>query len=184
MSKPTTTGPILPQPSQSTLYSSYPFSEELWDGSTLVRARTGRPKGNGTEEQTVTPATLQDSAYVARGVIAFARAHGDERHWEIARGIVEGAWERFRAPDGWRLSVARGLPYSGIEPAIADGPMPSPSAVLLDATMQVADRFGDEALRARTHAALLAGDAGLREAAFFHATRIGALLRWRFDRAG
>ena len=27
MSNPTTTGPILPQPSQSTLYSSYPFEQ-------------------------------------------------------------------------------------------------------------------------------------------------------------
>ena len=168
------------------------LTEELWDGSTLVRARTVRPADNGAEEQAdngaeeqiVTPATLQDHAYVARGVIAFAKAHGDGRHWTIARRIVEGAWERFRTPDGWRLSDAPGLPFSGAEPAIADGPMPSPSAVLLDATMHVAEHFGDEALRVRAHAALLADDAGLREAAFFHATRIGALLRWRFDRAG
>ena len=160
------------------------LTEELWDGSVLVRARTGRPGGDGTEERSVTPATLQDYAYVARGVIAFARAHGDERHWAIARGLVDGAWERFREPDGWRLSDAPGLPFSGTEPAIEDGPMPSPSAVLLDVTMEVAEHFGDEALRVRAHAALLADDAGLREAAFFHATRIGALLRWRFDRAG
>ena len=31
-SNPTTTGPILPQPSQSTLYSSYPFTLTLGDG--------------------------------------------------------------------------------------------------------------------------------------------------------
>ena len=167
------------------------LTEDLWDGSTLVRARTVRPAGNGAEEQAdngaeeqiVTPATLQDHAYVARGVIAFAKAHGDGRHWAIARRIVEGAWERFRTPDGWRLSDALGLPFSGTEPAIADGPMPSPSAVLLDATMEVADHFGDDALAARTRAALLADHAGLRPAAFFHATRILALLRWEFDRA-
>ena len=159
------------------------LTEELWDGSTLVRARTAGPADNGAEE-TVTPATLQDYAYVARGVIALARARGDGRHWAIARGIVDGAWERFREPDGWRLSDAPGLPFSGIQPAIEDGPMPSPSAVLLDATMEVAEHFGDEALRARARAVLLADDAGLREAAFFHATRIGALLRWGLDRAG
>ena len=207
------------------------LTEELWDGSTLVRARTVRPAGNdaegqtvrpagndaegqtvrpagndaegqtvrpadntaegqtvgsadnGAEEQIVTPATLQDHAYVARGVIAFAKAHGDGRHWALARRIVEGAWERFRTPDGWRLSDAPGLPFSGTEPAIADGPMPSPSAVLLDATMEVADRFGDDALAARARAALLADHAGLRPAAFFHATRILALLRWELDRA-
>ena len=183
------------------------LTEELWDGSTLVRARTVRPAGNGAEgrtvrpadntaegqtvgsadngaeEQIVTPATLQDHAYVARGVIAFAKAHGDERHWALARRIVEGAWERFRTPDGWRLSDAPGLPFSGTEPAIADGPMPSPSAVLLDATMEVAERFGDDALAARARAALLADHAGLRPAAFFHATRILALLRWELDRA-
>ena len=154
---------------------------ELWDGAKLVRARAGGRTGSGAEESSITPATLQDYAYVARGMVAFAKAHGREEHWELARRIVEGAWERFRATDGWRLSDERGLPYTGVEPAIADGPMPSPSAVLLDATMLVANHFDDDALRARAHAALLADDAGMREAAFFHATRIRALLRWRLD---
>ena len=158
------------------------LTRDLWDGTKLVRARSGGRAGEGTEARPATPATLQDYAYVARGLIAFAKAHGGEKHWTLARGIVEGAWERFHAPEGWRLSDARGLPYAGVEPAIADGPMPSPSAVLLDATMHVADRFGDDALRERARAALLAGDAGLREGAFFHATRIRALLRWRLDR--
>ena len=31
------------------------LTEELWDGSTLVRARTVRPADNGAEEQTITP---------------------------------------------------------------------------------------------------------------------------------
>ena len=157
------------------------LAESLWDGSRLVRARTERRIAGGAAEQTITPATLQDYAYVARGMIAFARAHGRDRHWELARAVVEGAWVRFHTPDGWRLSDARGLPYAGSEPAIADGPMPSPSAVLLDATMHVAERFDDEALHARARAALLADDAGLRPGAFFHATRIRALLRWRLD---
>ena len=61
--------------------------------------------------------------------------------------------------------------------------MPSPSAMLLDATMEVADRFGDDALAARARAVLLADHAGLRPAAFFHATRILALIRWRLDGA-
>ena len=163
------------------------ITEELWDGSTLVRARAdgsaGRADGStdGTDEQSVTPATLQDYAYVARGMIAFAEAHGDESHWRLARRIVEGAWKRFHTPDGWRLSDAPGLPYAGTEPAIADGPMPSPSAVLLDASMHVASHFEDAALRARTHAALLVDSAGLRPGAFFHATRIRALQHWRLD---
>ena len=155
------------------------LTEELWDGTELVRARAGGGAGSALDKQSITPATLQDYAYVARGMVAFAKAHGREKHWALARGIVEGAWERFHAPDGWRLSDARGLPYTGVETAIADGPMPSPSAVLLDATMHVANHFDDDALRARARAALLAGDAGLRPAAFFHATRIRALLRWR-----
>jgi len=155
------------------------LAEELWDGTTLVRARAEAGAGGPA----VAPATLQDYAYVARGMIAFANALGGETHWALARRIVAGAWERFRTPHGWRLSDAEGLPYAGVEPAIADGPMPSPSAVLLDATMHVADHFGDDALRARARAALLADDAGLLPAAFFHATRIRTLLRWRLDEA-
>ena len=159
------------------------LTEELWNGTTLVRARAVQPAGSVADPRAVTAATLQDYAYVARGMIAFAKAHGREEHWDIARAIVEGAWERYRTPDGWRLSDAPGLPYTGVEPAIADGPMPSPSAVLLDAAMEVADRFGDDALAARARAVLLADHAGLHPAAFFHATRILALLRWRLDGA-
>ena len=161
------------------------LAEALWDGTTLVRARgaagANREANRGAAE-TVTTATLQDHAYVARGMIAFAKAHGQEAHWEIARRLVEDAWARFRTPDGWRLSDAQGLPYAGVEPAIADGPMPSPSAVLLDSAMDVANHFDDEALRARARAALLADHAGLRETAFFHATRVRTLLRWGLDR--
>ena len=155
------------------------LTEELWDGATLVRARAEA----GTGGPAIAAATLQDYAYVAHGMIAFAKAHGERTHWALARDIVAGAWERFRAADGWRLSDSDGLPYAGVEPAIADGPMPSPSAVLLDATMHVADHFEDDALRARARAALLTDDAGLRPAAFFHATRIRTLLRWRLDEA-
>ena len=158
------------------------LTEELWDGATLVRARPEGEAGGGAEAK-ATSATLQDYAYVARGLIAFAKAHEQETHWEVARRIVEGAWERFHTPEGWRLSDARGLPYTGTEPAIADGPMPSPSAVLLDATMDVAAHLADDALRARARGVLLADDAGLRPGAFFHATRIRTLLRWGFDRA-
>ena len=159
------------------------LTEELWDGATLVRARADDPAGGGSGDRSIAPATLQDYAYVARGMIAFAEAHGSEEHWAFARRIVAGAWERFHTPDGWRLSDAPGLPYTGVEPAIADGPMPSPSAVLLDAAMHVATRFDDDALRTRARAALLAGDAGLRPGAFFHATRIRALLQWGLDLA-
>ena len=155
------------------------LTDELWDGSTLVRARA--PAGSRTTDPT--PGTLQDYAYVARGLNAFARAYGSDRDWELARRMVEGAWQRFRASGGWRLSDAPGLPFSGAESAIADGPMPSPSAALLDAAMQVATHFQDDALLARTRAALLADDPGLRPAAFFHATRIRALRRWQLVRA-
>ena len=114
--------------------------------STLVRARA--PAGSRATDPTA--ATLQDYAYVARGLNAFARAYGSDRDWELARRMVEGGWRRFRASGGWRLSDAPGLPFSGAESAIADGPMPSPSAAFLDAAMQVATRFQDDALLART----------------------------------
>ena len=150
---------------------------ELWDGSTLVRARAPE----GSRAQDATPATLQDYAYVARGLSAFARAHGSTQDRDLARRIVEGAWRRFRTPGGWRLSDAPGLPFAGAESAIADGPMPSPSATLLDVTMQVAGHFRDDALLDRARAVLLADDPGLRPGAFFHATRIRTLQRWQLD---
>ena len=81
------------------------LTEELWDGTELVRARAGAGAGSALDEQSITPATLQDYAYVARGMVAFAKAHGREKHWALARGIVEGAWERF--PRSRRLASVR-----------------------------------------------------------------------------
>ena len=156
---------------------------ELWDGAKLVRARADEEGDKSEHGRSIAAATLQDYAYVARGMIAFAKAYGREKHWEVARAIVDGAWERFHTAGGWRLSDAPGLPYAGVEPAIADGPMPSPSAVLLDAAMHIAHHFDDDALRARARASLLAEDANLRQAAFFHATLIRTHLRWGLDSA-
>ena len=156
--------------------------DDLWAGVKLVRARADDAGGKRGDGRSIAAATLQDYAYVARGLIAFAKAHGRETHWELARRI-EGAWERFHTGGGWRLSDAPGLPYTSAEPAIADGPMPSPSAVLLDAAMHVAHHFDDDVLRTRARTALLADDASLRQAAFFHATLIRAHLRWGLDSA-
>ena len=77
------------------------------DGVKLVRARAEATRvANGGTGRSIAAATLQDYAYVARGLIAFAKAHGREKHWELARSIVEGAWERFHTAGGWRLSDA------------------------------------------------------------------------------
>ena len=85
------------------------------DRRSCGRGPTGE-RGPRADAPSVTPATLQDYAYVARGMIAFAKAHGGQEHWDIARTIVEGAWKRFRTPTAGACPTLAGFPTPAWNP--------------------------------------------------------------------
>jgi hypothetical protein len=93
----------------------------------------------------------------------------------LTAAVIEAAWRRLYDQRGWRL----GLSVIGNEPGqdlVADGPMPSPSAVLAQATLALAARDKNARLRARALAALNSGHAALKEDPFWYATHVGAML--------
>ena len=102
------------------------FLRGLWDGESLLRARQG-PRMLGE-------ASLEDYAHVAEGLAAWARWAGEPADLELAKAVALRGWKDFFAAAGWRLGATEPLPGMAREPAIQDGALAAPSAVLMRTT--------------------------------------------------
>ncbi|MEC9330129.1 MAG: DUF255 domain-containing protein, partial [Pseudomonadota bacterium] len=102
-----------------------------WDGKHLHRSIAGS-RALGT-------ASLQDYAYVAAGLLAWAELTGEAEDFRLVRTIITAAWERFFIGNGWRLTDQALLATDGLQETIPDGVLPSPAAVLSLTTLQLGD---------------------------------------------
>jgi uncharacterized protein len=141
----------------------------LWRDGRLLRAVAG--------DEEIGNAALEDDAYVADGLLTFAETLGTERDIPVVRRLVDTAWQRFRVERGWRLDEDILIPGLAAEPLLADGPLPSAAAVLIDVTLRLAGRTGDEALAQRARAVLLQGHPALHRTPYLHASLIDRLAR-------
>ena len=139
----------------------------LWDGDQLHRARAADGRLAGT-------AGLQDYADVAAGLLDWAGFSADARARRQAARLLDLAWARFYGPGGWRRGPSSLLRYGSGAAVIADGPLPSPSAVLVSAT--VASGRGVDRKRAR--GALALGGGVLRADPLWHATQVAVFARY------
>jgi len=138
------------------------LANTLWDGKVLKRAvDKGRAVG---------AVALEDYAYVAQGLLEWARLTNEARDYETARAVANAAWWQFYSEHGWRLSGATLIQTGADEAAIADGPLPSPSAVLIEASLVLSEKTGDVALKKTARAALEKGKTAVRQDAFWNAT--------------
>ena len=124
--------------------------ERLWDGETLHRAVS--------DLGWIGEATLEDYAFVAKGLRDWGLAAGSQAAQELSRRLIALAWERFYGQGGWRLSAKSLLPLVPAEPILSDAPLPSPSAVLIGLTLA----GGDKGLTAKAREAM---DLGLAQVA-------------------
>ena len=140
----------------------------LWDGRRLRRAfEDGRAVG---------AAALEDYAYVAEGLVAWAELSGEPEDYRPAREIVRAAWSLFYTAGGWRLGESRLLAAEPGQDIVADGSLPSPSAVLIAVSLALGER-GDTALRRRALAALNSGHELLKDDPFWYATHVAVSAR-------
>jgi hypothetical protein len=147
------------------------LARDLWSGQGLARALAGgRAFGD---------AGLEDYAYVASGLLAWAEAADDAGSRALAGRVAREGWRRFRGAGGWRLGEAGAVPFAGEEPVLPDGATPSPSAVLLGVSLTLPDP--DLARRAREALGLRYPE--LAATPLRHATHI-ALLRAGGGRGG
>jgi len=134
----------------------------LWDGKSLKRAvDKGRAVG---------AVALEDYAYVAQGLLEWARLTHAAGDYNVARAVADSAWRQFYSARGWRLSGTALIQTGPDEAAIADGPLPSPSAALIETSLALAEKTGDATLKQTARTAAEKGRSAVRRDAFWHAT--------------
>lgn len=139
-----------------------------WDGKRLARAagKQGRFGEGG----------LEDYAYVARGLLDWAMLT-DQQDLHTAEQIIRQAWRRFYSRDGWLLGENMLLRYGAGQMAMADGPMPSSSAVLIETTLRLVKQRPDNRLRQMSLLALSSGHEEIRREPFWYASHIKLMLQ-------
>ena len=118
----------------------------LWNGTQLHGAYA-RGKSLGK-------ANLEDYAYTTQGLFDWWQFTRADRTKQRLEKMINQAWQRFYGKQGWILAEDMLLRYGQGEAVIADGPMPSPSALLVRITWQYAMATGDENLRKQALRAL------------------------------
>ena len=144
------------------------IATRLWDGKNLRRAEVkGRTLGS---------VSLEDYAYVSAGLLAWAEYTGKEADFLLAKRVMDRAWVLFYGPKGWRHPAAHAvLPAMEAAGLTGDGPIPSPAGVLAQASLRLAKKYADPALRARALAAIRRNSVALGGDSFWHVTEIGVL---------
>lgn len=139
----------------------------LWDGEALYRAVDGARK--------LGRASLEDYAYVGMGLRTWALLTQAPDDFRQAAVVVDQAWKRYY-DDGWRLGESSLIVAEPPRDLIADGPMPSPAAVVLRLSLLLAGKPGAGDLENRALSALNKGAAPLKDRWFWHASHVQALL--------
>lgn len=139
----------------------------LWDGKHLFRAK-GRSAKLGQ-------ASLQDYAFAAQGLLAWAKLNKDKQDIQLVKRWVNDAWSRFHDKTGWKLSDQTLLtPGHGVA-IMEEGPLPSPSAVMLRVTMELARYEKDRSLMFKVRKSLQKGHDQLKQVAFDYPSQVSLL---------
>jgi len=145
------------------------LATRIWDGQQLVRSSMGGTTGGQV--------SLEDYAYVTLGLADWAALSGKESDWQLAHHVARSAWQRFYGPHGWLLQESSLLANVVGQDVLSDGPMPSPSGVLITASLRIAAAQKDSTLRRQALAAANSGHRQISENPFWHATAVAAQLQ-------
>lgn len=143
------------------------LATHLWDGKQLHRMLDDR----GVHGD----ATLEDYAFVSQGLVAWARVSGKEEDWALAAELNRQAWTRFFSAQGWRLAETSLIPFAPGEAVLADSPMPSPSAVVIENSLALTRHAPDPALHKRALSALNLALDTIELRAFHYASQVDLL---------
>lgn len=139
----------------------------LWDGHRLLRAvDNGKPLGQSS---------LEDYAYVSRGLLDWASLTGKREDYRLVRSVVRQAWKRFYGEHGWRLSESGFIPMESPVDVIADGPTPSPSATVIVISRELAKKLDDTDLHRQALAAANSGQQLISADPFWYVSQIQAI---------
>ena len=145
------------------------LAKVLWDGHELARARV--------DGKAVGSVALEDYAYVADALTAWAALSGSDQDLVLAKTIVLAGWRRFYGPRGWRIDPDSLIEKETGQDALSDGPTPSPSARLIDVSLRLAQQTQDAALRHQALGALNSGADLIVANPFGYASQVAVMLR-------
>ena len=143
------------------------LTTKTWDGNHMFRALAGgAPHGT---------ASLQDFAYVARGLWDWAQLRGDDITARAAESIARAGWKNFYKNNAWYLEQSSLLaPPSGAE-MIEDGSTASPAGVLLGVSIEIAADIEDTQWLNNVYAALNRGQRVLTASPYWYVSQIRAV---------
>ena len=147
------------------------FKLQLWDATRkeLLRAYSNKANLGG--------GGLEDYAYTAQAMLAWWQLSKREEDKEWLEEILTQAWKRFYGAQGWLLAENMLLKYGAGQSIVSDGPLPSPSSVLIATTYQYARLTNNKKWKDKSLLALNVGHQDMREQVFYYATQFNALLQ-------
>ncbi len=150
---------------------------------TSLWAKQGLHRAIDSNGRSFGPGVLEDYAYTARGLLAWARLNGKQRDYELAAQMAALAWRHFYTAQGWHRSNSGLIPYQYAQHHIADSPLPSPSATLLQVSLELIDRPMLAPYRQHIHNNLKQVSRSLTSQPFAHATHVALLSRYAEGRS-
>lgn len=139
--------------------------KHFWDGKRLYRAIGKQAFGD---------AGLEDAAYLTKGILDWASLTKKKKDYQKAIKLAEKSWQWFYTDKGWKLNRNALLKYKETEAAIAEGPLPSPSGVLIQASIELSKRTGNKTLKAKASKSLDMAAGKVQEQPFWHATYVNS----------
>ena len=140
----------------------------LWQNGSLHKGMSN--------QQLLGQGDLEAYAYTASGLMRYAQLGGNAADVKTATQIARSAWQKFHTPHGFLLEQGSELARPFYQGVIEDGPLPSPSSVLIDTSL----RTGDRELRDKARNALADSEALHKQGMFWFASQVSAINRF-FD---
>ena len=120
---------------------------------------------------------LEDYAYVTAGLLRYAAWSKSGADRMTAGKLARTAWRKFYRPTGWVLTDHSLLPERPANVWVEDGALPSPSAWLIGASLQLAKESHDPALKRSAQEALGRGGYLVNTQAFNYASHVPLMMR-------
>lgn len=139
----------------------------LWKNKVLLRAVK--------DNKVLAAAGLEDYSYVAQGLYDWISLSGSKQDQAWLEEIIMQSWSRFYTRQGWLLSEKSLLKYGQGEKVLADGVLPSASAIVIDLSLKLARQNNNAVLKEKALKALNSGYDQVIEQPFWYASHIQAL---------
>jgi uncharacterized protein YyaL (SSP411 family) len=135
----------------------------FWDGKHLYRA---------VGKQAFGDAGLEDAAYLSKGLLDWASLTKKEKDYQQVSNLAVKSWQWFFVDEGWKLNRNALLKYKETEPVIAEGPLPSPSAILIQVSLKLANRAGNNSFKVKARQSMTMAAGIVQQQPFRHVSYI------------